>query len=98
MRGDGGEFASRFLDEYNAFPTNHWAEEPGLGWFHDPLWTRCFPQYGIADREEGIRRYWDDYYGTLGEIGRGCAGWRRAGSRNSILCRLRRACGVPGAA
>ena len=58
----------RFLDEYNAFPTNHWAEEPGLGWHHDPLWTRCFPQYDVADREEGLRRYWDDYYRTLGGL------------------------------
>ena len=32
----------RFLDEYNAFPTNHWAEEPGLGRYHDPLWTAVF--------------------------------------------------------
>ena len=59
---------TRFLDEYNAFPTNHWAEEPAVGWYHDPLWTRCFPQYDTANREEGIRRYWDDYYQTLGEL------------------------------
>jgi hypothetical protein len=58
----------RFLDEYNAFPTNHWAEQPALGWYHDPLWTRCFPQYDFADREECLRRYWDEYYGTLGRL------------------------------
>ena len=56
----------RFLDEYNAFPTNHWAEEPGVGWFHDPLWTRCFPQYDNANREDGVRRYWNEYYRALG--------------------------------
>ena len=58
----------RFLDAYNASPTNHWAEELGVGWDHDPLWTRCFPQYDLMDREEGIRRYWDDYYRTLGDL------------------------------
>ena len=36
-----------------------------MGWYHDPLWTRCFPQYDVAKREDGIRRYWDEYYGTL---------------------------------
>jgi hypothetical protein len=59
---------NRFLDEYNAFPTNHWATEPAVGWSHDPLWTRTFPQYDTADRNEGIRRYWRDYYARLGEL------------------------------
>ncbi len=58
----------RFLDDANAFPTNHWAEAPALGWLHDPLRTRCFPQYDVADREAGLRRYWDDYYRTLAEL------------------------------
>ncbi len=59
---------TRFLDEYNAFPTNHWANELAVGWHHDPLWTRCFPQYETANREEGVRRYWEDYYRTLAEL------------------------------
>ncbi len=58
----------RFLDESNAFPTNHWAEEPAVGWYHDPLRTRCFPQYDFANREDGVRRYWDDYYRILGRM------------------------------
>jgi len=58
----------RFLNEYNAQPTNHWAEEPGIGWYHDPLRTRCFPQYDLANREEGIRRYWEEYYEVLGRL------------------------------
>ncbi len=58
----------RFLDETNAFPTNHWADEPGVGWSHDPLRTRCFPQYDVANREDGTRRYWDEYYRRLGEL------------------------------
>ena len=58
----------RFLDEFNAFPTNHWAEEPAVGWLHDPLWTRCFPQYETANRNDGVRRYWDEYYRMLGEL------------------------------
>jgi hypothetical protein len=52
----------RFLDEHNAFPTDHWSDEPAEGRTHDPLWTRTFPQYPVADRAEGIRRYWDEYY------------------------------------
>jgi hypothetical protein len=58
----------RFLDEFNAFPTNHWADEPAVGWYHDPVWTRAFPQYDTADRREGLRRYWQEYYGRLGEL------------------------------
>lgn len=59
---------NRFLDEYNAFPTNHWADEPAIGWHHDPIWTRTFPQYDTADRNEGIRRYWEEYYRRLEEL------------------------------
>ena len=65
---------TRFLDEYNAFPTDHWADQPGVGWQHDPLWTRCFPQYDAPNREDGIRRYWDEYYRTLGELAERHAG------------------------
>lgn len=58
----------RFLDDYNVFPTNHWAEEPASGFLHDLIWTRAFPQYPIADRGEGLRRYWDDYYKVLTDL------------------------------
>jgi hypothetical protein len=59
---------ARFLDEHDAFPTNHWAQEPAVGWYHDPIWTRTFPQYDTADRAEGIRRYHREYYARLGEL------------------------------
>lgn len=58
----------RFLDEYNQFPTNHWAEEPAVGWSHDVIWTRAFPQYPIPERIKGLRRYWDEYYSRLEEL------------------------------
>jgi hypothetical protein len=58
----------RFLDEYNTFPTNHWADDPVGGFSHEVLWTRTFPQYPIADRAECLRRYWDDYYQGLTEL------------------------------
>lgn len=58
----------RFLDEFNPFPTNHWADQPGVGWWHDPLWTRTFPQYDTPDRAEGVRRYWDEYYRRLEDL------------------------------
>jgi hypothetical protein len=58
----------QWLDRVQPLPTNHWAEEPVAGWYHDPVWTRIFPQYDIQDREEGIRRYWDEYYATVEEL------------------------------
>lgn len=58
----------RFLDEYNAFPTNHWAREPAAGSSHEPLWTRTFPQYDTTDRAEGVRRYWDEYASRLDDL------------------------------
>lgn len=58
----------RFLDQAAPFPTNHWAQEPPPGVYHDPLWTRIFPQYGTQDREEGIRRYWTEYYEKAEEL------------------------------
>ena len=59
-RGEVVACFGRFLDAHNAFPTNHWAAEPGVGWSHDLMWTRTFPQYDTADRAEGIGRYHDD--------------------------------------
>ena len=32
------------------------------GWHHDPIRTRTYPQFSTQIREEGIRRYWDEYY------------------------------------
>jgi hypothetical protein len=55
----------RFLDQWNLYPTNHWAYEPGVGWHHDPLWTQTFPHYETTDRNTGIRRYCDEYYARL---------------------------------
>lgn len=52
----------RWLDTVHMLPTNHWATCPAPGWYHEPVWTRIFPQYDTTDREEGIRRYWDEYY------------------------------------
>lgn len=53
---------SSFLDRNHVLPMNHWTRERAAGWNHDPYWTRIFPQYPTADRKEGIRRYWEDYY------------------------------------
>ena len=60
----------RTLDRTTRFPTNHWAREPGPGWWHDFLWTRVFPQYETPDREEGLRRYWDEYYQRADKLSR----------------------------
>lgn len=51
-----------WLDSVHPLPTNHWAIKPAAGWFHEPVYTRMFPQYDCENREEGIRRYWTEYY------------------------------------
>ncbi len=53
-----------WLDRNSPLRMNHWAKSPAEGWHHDPFFTRLFPQYDVTDREEGIRRYWDEYYQT----------------------------------
>lgn len=58
----------RFLDEYNTFPTHHWADEPPRGFWHDPFWSRAFPKYAAANRADGIRRYWDEYHHVLSQL------------------------------
>jgi hypothetical protein len=58
----------KWLDRLNPLNINHWAERPPHGWHHDPIWTRIFPQYDIEDREQGIRRYWDEYDARVGEL------------------------------
>jgi hypothetical protein len=57
-----------WLDAVHPLPTNHWAKKPAQGWHHEPVYTRIFPQYDIRDREEGIRRYWDEYYQRAGAL------------------------------
>lgn len=60
----------RWLDAVHPLPTNHWAEQPAAGWYHDPLWTRIFPQYETQDRQAGIARYWDEYYARADALAR----------------------------
>ncbi len=50
------------LDTTRRVPTNLWSEQLEPGWYHDPLWTRAFPQYPTPDRSEAIGLYWNDYY------------------------------------
>lgn len=50
------------------FPTTHWSQEPPAGWSHDPFRSYTFPQYVVVDREEGIRRYWEEYERIANEL------------------------------
>ncbi len=52
----------RHLDQSSRVPINHWAKTPAPGWSHDPVLSRIYPQYETTDREEGILRYWNEYY------------------------------------
>jgi Sulfotransferase domain len=58
----------KWLERINPLAINHWVDRPPPGWHHDPVWTRIFPQYDIEDREQGIRRYWDEYYSRVEEL------------------------------
>ncbi len=58
------------LDEAMPLPTNHWARRPEPGWHHDPKRTRIYPQYDTPGREDGIGRYWDEYYRRAEELAR----------------------------
>jgi hypothetical protein len=57
-----------WLDASFPLPTNHWTDRPALGWHHDPLRTPTYPQYDTQNREEAIRRYWDEYYRHVEEL------------------------------
>lgn len=56
-----------WLKRTEPLPVNHWLENP---WrrgehqreFHSPVWSRIFPKYPDVTLEEGIGRYWDEYY------------------------------------
>jgi len=58
------------LDRHSPLPLNHWARQPGPGWTHDFVRTRIYPQYDTADREGGLRRYWEEYAERSGELAR----------------------------
>ena len=58
----------QWLDRTNILPINHWAAKPNVGWYHDPVWSTIFPKYESTDREEGIRRYYHEYYETAGRF------------------------------
>jgi hypothetical protein len=51
-------------------PADHWSEQPAAGYYHDPVWSTIFPKYPVASREEGIRRYWREYYETAEQLQR----------------------------
>jgi len=57
-----------WLDASFPLPTNHWADHPAPGWHHDPLRTPTYPQFDTQNREDGVRRYWDDYYRRVEEL------------------------------
>ena len=57
-----------WLDQTMPLPTDHWAKQPAAGWHHDLVRTPTFPQYDTQSREEGIRRYWDEYYRTAEQL------------------------------
>lgn len=57
-------------DLAHSAPTDHWSEQPAAGYFHDPVWSTVFPKYPVASREEGIRRYWKEYYETVDKLQR----------------------------
>ncbi len=58
----------QWLDKTQPLPVNHWAEEPAPGWYHAADLSHCFPQYQTQDREEGIGRYWDEYYRRVDDL------------------------------
>ncbi len=87
----------KYLDEKAPNPTDHWSDEPAAGWYHDPIWSRAFPQYPVHDRVEGCGLYWEEllppggrpgsaFSQELPAAGCGCSdfGTRRSGS--SGLC------------
>ncbi len=57
-----------WLDKVHPLPTNHWAQQPAPGWYHEPVYTRMFPQYDLQDRAAGIARYWDEYYARAADL------------------------------
>lgn len=44
-------------------PIDHWSARPKPPFEHHLLWSKTFPKYDVEDRETGVRRYWDEYYG-----------------------------------
>ncbi len=63
-----GRAFCNWLDGAHPVPTDHWSKRPANGFYHDPFWTRIFPQYDVTSREEGIARYCEEYYRVAGEL------------------------------
>ncbi len=71
LKRPGAEVVRAFcnwLDGARGLATDHWSRRPGKGFYHDPYWTRIFPQYDVGNREEGIARYCEEYYRVAGEL------------------------------
>ena len=58
----------RWLDAIYPIPTDHWSRNPAPGWHQDLYWSRIFPKYDAAGREEAIRLYWEEYHRTAEEL------------------------------
>jgi hypothetical protein len=40
---------------------NHWNDHNGIGWDLDEKWDPCYPTYQISNKEEALKKYWQDY-------------------------------------
>jgi hypothetical protein len=60
----------RTPDQPSGAPVNSQAKGTRPDRSHDPFETQFFPQYGTHDREEGIERYWDEYYTAAEQLQR----------------------------
>lgn len=59
---------SDWSDHAHAVRADHWSEHPAPGLHHDPVWSTIFPKYPTTSRDEGIRRYWHEYYERVAEL------------------------------
>ncbi|MDA1051988.1 MAG: hypothetical protein O3C40_16095 [Planctomycetota bacterium] len=58
----------RWLDRYGPLRYDHWSNQSVGKLQHDPVWTRIYPQYETSSREDGLRRYWHEYYQRAEEL------------------------------
>ena len=58
------------INRTNSLLVNHWARDPAPGWTHHPILTQTYPQYDSQDRDQGLSRYWHEYYERADDLQR----------------------------
>jgi hypothetical protein len=65
LKRDKNEVVKSYLKKTKG--RNHWVNHGGYIWKHC-IWDKCYPKYNAFFKRNAIKKYWDEYYKTVGNL------------------------------